>query len=95
MSKPLDQHKTAIGTRRKQVVKAALWARDASCRCRTDADRAGVLAVLVGVVEEYFPAEGAESRAAGAGVAKSGSDGINHQTGKEGRAAGEKSGVRK
>ena len=55
MSKPLDQHKTAIGTKRKQVVKAAVWARDASCRCRTDAERAGVLAVLVGVVDDQFP----------------------------------------
>lgn len=55
MSKPLDQHKTAIGTRRKHVVKAALWARDAYRRCRTDTDRAEVLAVLVGVVDDQFP----------------------------------------
>jgi len=95
VSKPLDQHKTAIGTKRKQVVKAALWARDASCRCRTDADRAGVLAVLVGVVEEYFPAEGPESRSAGAGVAGSSFDSVYHQTGREGRSAGEKPGERK
>lgn len=48
----VDQHRTIVGKRRKETERAVRWARGAYDRCATTADKATVLDVLMGRIDE-------------------------------------------
>lgn len=51
MTKTLDRHKTQVGKDRKQIAQYVEMARKDEAKCRTDAERATVLIVLLRLTE--------------------------------------------